>query len=221
MKNIFLIETFPDGFKRIKSYLSEWGAQCIEFDSVNDAIKTEIDTDLVLLLANKDINQYQRDLISLKNSTLARVPRISFLPLEISEAASTTRAMLNELSFQIPVDKQQLFSTLAKVLKIPERRSFRIIITIQPRGSSLRYTGMSIDFSETGLAFSCRATFEKGQKIVVTFVNPKGRNRIILEGEIVRMKSSLADDESFYGVSFVNMTERVRKDLLRFIKGKR
>lgn len=221
MKKFLVIETFPDGLKRIKSYLSEWGAQCIEFDSVNDAIKTETEADLVLLLANKDINQDQHDLISLKNSTIGGIPRISLLPIEISEAASTTRAMLHELSLQIPVDKQQFFSTLAKALKIPERRSFRIIITIQPQGSTLIYTGMSIDFSETGMAFSCRAAFEKGQEIVVTFVNPKNRNRIVLEGEIVRTKSSLSDDESFYGVSFINMTERVRKDLLRFIKGKR
>lgn len=220
MENIFLIETFPDGLKTIKSYFSDINANYSEFISVNDAMESGEMPALVVLLVNKNFKNFSKDIDSLENNpSFSRIPRIFILPVEMSGMMPNPEIIDGQSSFQIPVNKLKFFSTVSKFLKRSSRRVFRIIITIKPEGSNIRYSGISMDFSETGMAFECISDFPIGHKIRVNFVNPRNRKRFLLKAEIVRRASTQPGSTTFYGVMFSEMTEQDIKELMNFITG--
>ncbi|MEW6108879.1 MAG: PilZ domain-containing protein [Nitrospirota bacterium] len=220
MTNIFLIETVRDGLRIIKSYLSDNNLNYMEFSSVNDAIKTNEVPMLIILLVNKNLENFKKDAETLKNSpAFSRIPRIFILPFEISGMTTNSEIIYGEPSFQIPVDKLKFLSTVSRFLKRSPRRVFRILITILAEGSNIRYSGISIDFSETGMAFECNADFPGGHKVKINFVNPRNRKRFLLQAEIVRKASTQPGGSAFYGVKFRDMTDSDIKELMGFITG--
>ena len=193
------------------------------FSSVEEALKAEGRPDLVLLLANKNPKSYRSDLASLNNDiAFSSIPRISIFPFDFPEQESTAGKgeAASGPAFSLPVDRLKFLSELAGVLKIPTRRVFEILIGIQPEGSGLKYSGKSLDFSETGMAFECDTDLEGGGKVIVSFVNPKSRKRVLLNAEIVRKRSTPSGPQTIYGVRFIKMTGQNIEDLTNFIRGK-
>lgn len=214
MKKIFLIESVPDGLKNVKPFLSEINAECQSFKSLQEVFDEDEKPDLILLLASKDMHEYGKAIGSLKNNaTYSRVPRMSLFPYKPHGLGQ------DEVFLVMPVDKLKFLSTLANILNIPHRRVFKILIGIQPEGSSLKYSGVSIDFSETGMAFECNTDLSKDEKIVVSFIDPKNRNRFRLSASIARKKLNYTASQHFYGVSFAGMTDQERESLLNFVTG--
>ena len=224
MKIIYLIETFPDGLKVVKSYLSDINAKCKEFSSVDDALlQAKIAVagpSLVVLLADKSLNNFQKDIASLKNSSFySIIPRVSIIPGEITGIMSNIPLLNDEHLFHMPVDKLKFLASLAKLMNLPQRRTFKIIISIQPESGNLKYSGLSIDFSETGMAFESDSELGIGNKINVSFVNPRNRNRFLLKAEIVRRVPVQSSNRFFYGVKFIEMKKDETKNLSEFITG--
>lgn len=108
---------------------------------------------------------------------------------------------------------------MARCLGVPPRRAFSILVTVQPAGSNVKYSGMSSDFSENGMGFVCTELFEKGRKLLIMFVNPKNRTRFQLAAEVIRTMSKGDGRSVFYGVRFIGASVQEREDLLRFITG--
>lgn len=220
MKKIFLIGTFPDGLKTIRSYLSDINVNYLEFSSVRDAIESGRMPSLVVLLADKNVGNFNKDVDSLKNNpSFSRIPRIYIFPLQMSGMQPDSRIIDGQSSFQMPVDKLKFLSSVSSFLKRPPRRVFRILITIMPKGSNLRYSGVSMDFSETGMAFESVSDFLKGDKIKINFVNPRNRKRFLLDAEVIRKASTQPGSTTFYGVMFIDMTNKDAKELMDFISG--
>lgn len=220
MKKIFLIGTFPDGLKTIRSYLSDINVNYLEFSSVRDAVESGRVPSLVVLLADKIVENFNKDVDSLKNNpSFSRIPRIYIFPLQMSGILPDSRIIDGQSSFQMPVDKLKFLSSVSTFLKRPPRRVFRILITIIPKESNLRYSGISMDFSETGMAFESISDFLKGDKIKINFVNPRNRKRFLLNAEVIRKASTQPGSTTFYGVMFIDMTNKDAKELMDFISG--
>ncbi len=224
MKIIYLIETFPDGLKTVKSHLSDINAKFTEFSSVAAALhqaKIAVEApSLVVLLADKSLNNFQKDITSLKNSFFySNIPRVSIIPGEMTGIMSSIPVLNDEHVFHMPVDKLKFLSSLAKLMNLPQRRTFKIIISIQPESGNLKYSGVSIDFSETGMAFESDFGMDLGNKINVSFVNPRNRNRMLLKAEIVRRVPVKSSNRIFYGVRFIGMNKDEMKNLSDFITG--
>lgn len=219
MKKIFLIERVPDGLKTIKTYLSDSNTSFSRFSSTQDAAKSGETPDLIILLGSQYPAQITSELNDLKaHPSYSRTPRILILPfgarlLEIPDLID------GQPYFEIPVEKLKFLSVVAKCLKRSPRRVFRIIITIQPEDSNIRYSGISMDFSETGMAFEGTCDLPIDQKIKVNFVNPRNRTRFILDAEVVRRASTQTGGTSYYGVMFRKMTEPDTRELIKFITG--
>ena len=220
MKNIFLIGAFPDGLKTTRSYLSEINLNYSEFSSVKDAVESGRVPSLIVLLADKNMKNFDEDVDSLKNSpSFSRIPRIYIFPFEMPGVLPAPGIIDGQSSFQMPVDKLKFLSSVSTFLKRPPRRVFRILITVIPDGSNLRYSGVSMDFSETGMAFESVSDFHVGDKININFVNPRNRKRFLLKAEIIRKASTQPGSNTFYGVMFSEMTDKDAKELMSFLSG--
>lgn len=218
MKHICLIEATPNGLRTVKTYFEEMNADCKVFGSVGAALNSGTVPDMVVLLAQREEEDYRKDvsLISL-DRVYGRAPRVVVLPISLSMKRKTTAVIEGEAEFPLPVDKLKFLSEVAKCLDIPQRRDFQIIITILIPDSNLQYSGMSIDFSETGMGFESRADFSIGQYIRMSFVNPRTKARLLLQGEVARKVPTASTDRFLYGIRFMNMQMQESEELRRFI----
>ena len=220
-KKIHLIETYPDGLRKIKSYLSEMNGNYSQFSSIGGSIESGETPELFILLADRNLDFFARDLDTLKdNSALSGVPRILLFSYSAPETFRVPNVVGFQTSYVMPVDKLPFLSTVAEFLKIPHRRIFEILVTIQPEGSNIKYSGVSVDFSETGIAFKCASELPAGQKITLTFIDPALRKRLLFNAEIMRLTKIDRGKTFFYGARFVNLTRQGLKELKLFITGK-
>jgi hypothetical protein len=220
MKNIFVIEPFADGLKTVKAYLSENNYQYSEFGSLDKALKSGEVPALLVLLADRVHESFLNDISLLKqHAPFSKVPRIFILPYATARMTQHPDLVDGQSSFRLPVEKLRFLSVVAKCLDRSPRRVFRIIITIQQHGSNIRYSGISIDFSETGMAFESTGDFAVGQEVTVNFVNPRTRKRFVQQSTVARRASTQPGGSSFYGVMFQEMAEQNVNDLMKFISG--
>ncbi len=219
-KKIHLIETFPEGLKTVRSYLSEINANHDVFCSVDDAMCSRAQPDLVILLARKRAEYCNEDIAACRgNPSLSRVPLMLMVPLHAGLNIHAIERGTCQCVVQMPADKLQFLARVANFLKIPPRRIFQVVITIMEEDSNIRYAGISVDFSETGMAFECSAEFAVGRKITIRFIDPKNREKFLLNAEIVRMSETLRDKVFFYGVRFRGVTHTETVSLKNFISG--
>lgn len=220
MPDIFLVESSPDALKTVKSYLEDSNYTFSVFTSLDKAAESRKAPSVLILLADKDVGNFNRDIEILKNNAFfSKVPRIFILPYTVAGLASHPELLDGQPSFQLPVDKLMFLSVVAKCLKRSPRRFFRILITVQPTGSNIRYSGLSMDFSETGMAFESSSEIDLKQKVKVNFVNPRNRRRFDLSASIARKAATQPGGSIFYGVKFLEMSEEDVKEMLRFISG--
>lgn len=220
MKHICLIETMSGGLRTARGYLAEMNARCSDFGDVGAAAKSGDTFDLIILLGRHEYTDYVQDIAVLKKSTALRnIPRIVVVPVGMSVAGHSSENADGETEFFMPVEKLAFLSAVAERLGIPNRRIFQTVISISLPDSRLQYSGMSLDFSETGIGFQSTAEFHEGQKIRVSFVNAKTRVRLNLDGEVVRKGSTHSAALFFYGIRFFGMSEEDRQELNRFMAG--
>lgn len=220
MKKVHVIGAFIEGLTTIKLYLSELNIFFSEFKTAAEAIQSGEVPDLLIFFTDRNSQNTQQDIDFLKNSpSFARVPRIFILPYLAQTEANSSDIIDGQCTFQLPVDKLKFLSVVSTFLKRAQRRVFRIVITLQPEGSNIRYSGLSMDFSKTGMAFECISDLPVGDLVKVQFVNPRSRNRFLLKAEIVRKASTQADGTTFYGVRFIDLSIKDTIELTNFITG--
>lgn len=219
-KKIFLVETCPEGLKTIKSHLFDINAKHAVFATLSDAMsKTDL-PDLVILLARNNAENCNEDIVFYHSvPSFSKIPLMLILPLQGVAKVQALKRDKCQYTFQMPVDKLDFLSKVAGVLKVPPRRVFQIVITIMEESGNIRYSGISVDFSENGMAFECNADFAVGHKIIVRFINPKNREKFFLHAEVMRKSGTQQANTYFYGVSFNKMTFGEMTALGNFISG--
>lgn len=220
MKKIALIETIPNSLKAAKAFLTECNADVVVLGSVGEAIMLREAPDLIVLQANRDPGRFRQDVEVLrKGASISEVKRISVLPAGLAGPLYADGVVPGEVELSMPLQKLEFLAVVARSLGVPPRRAFSILVTVQPEGSNIIYSGMSADFSENGMGFVCTEWFRKEQALIISFVNPKNRTRFQLRAEVVRMVSKGDGRTIFYGVRFIGASMQEREDLVRFITG--
>ena len=218
MKLFHLIETVPNRLRTAISFFQEMSAESRVFASVREAFAASEVPDMVVFLAPKDEAQYKADIRALSGSSLyGSVPRINILPLALALHRKTAVMIGGETEFTLPLDRQKFLAEVTGRLDIPQRRKFRIIISIQIPDSNIQFSGVSLDFSETGMGFESRAAFDVHQRVSISFVNPKTRVRLRLQAVVVRKASAAAADNFVYGARFMDLSGTDAKELKKFI----
>lgn len=219
MKQIFLIETVPEKLTMVREFIADINAEYKLFGSVIEALRARSTPDLVVLFSRTTLAHFLSDIDALNQSIYtARVPRIYVIPPEMEEQMPKASAVANKPLVILPVEKIEFLSTAAGLMSIPFRRKFSIIVTIET-SRNMKYSALSIDFSESGMAFKSTDRFETGATVTVSFVNPKNRNRLSLRGKIVRTFPARSDTTACYGIQFTDLPAKEKKELLSFIMG--
>ncbi len=219
VERISFIEPSGDGLEPLRAHLADV-AKCRRFRSVDEAVTSGAEADFVLLLADRDPHKLRNEIAQLRDSPLlSSVPRIVFLPSGTTDFAAKSAGIDGEVVFTMPIDRTAVLSRLVTMQKRAHRRVFEILIGLQPEGSSARFFGKSLDFSQSGVAFECGEQFAEGQKMIVTFVNPATKKRFALDVEVVRKKLRTDGTESSYGARFSRLAEEDHRDLMDFIAG--
>ena len=222
MKHLFLIEKSADVLRTVKSYLEEDNIPYTKFSSLEDALLAKDLPALIIFFASDSYTEIRHDIALLKNNaSFSRISRILILPFNTSVIASKVEELDIQALFQIPVDRLKFHTSVAQLLRRGPRRVFRIVISIQAEGKNIRYAGVSIDFSEGGMAFECPAEFLPGDRIQVQFVNPRNRRRFLLRTVVIRRVVTPAGNTIFYGVKFTDMNDKDTQELLDFIAGEK
>lgn len=219
-KRIHLVETYPGGLKTIKTYLSEINANHSLYTALDDAMSSDVRPDLVILLANKNIVHCNEDITCYHNDpSFSKIPLILMLPPQVTAYAHAIKRDKCQFAFQMPLDNLRFLARVARLLDIPPRRIFKVVVTIMEENGNRRYAGVSVDFSETGMAFECDTDFAVGHKIIVRFINPKNREKFLLNAEIARRSETQHEKKFFYGVRFKEITFSDTVALRNFITG--
>ncbi len=218
MKHFHLIETIPNGLRTVRTFFEAMNADYKVFSSVDDALNSAEVPDMVVLLARKEEGDYKRDIgMILLDRVYGKIPRVAVLPISLSMKRKTASVVEGEAEFPLPVDKDKFLAAVAACLDISQRRACQIIITIVTPDSNLQYSGMSMDFSETGMGFESRAGFAIGQRVRTSFVNPGTKNRLQLTGEVARKVPAASADKFLYGIRFLDMQVQEAEELRRLI----
>lgn len=220
MKKIFIIERSADVFNTVKHYLNEDNLPNISFQSVGEAISSPDLPTLIILFGNNSILDIRENIADMNDNPLfVKIPKILIMPFNATITPGECKSLNVQEIFFIPVEKLKFQTSVSKFLLRSPRRVFRILVSIQQDGSRLRYSGISMDFSESGMAFECVSDFPVGEQLQISFVNPKTRTRFSLKSEVVRKTSTPTGSSVFYGVTFRHMSEKEIHDLTEFISG--
>jgi hypothetical protein len=220
MKKVFVIERSADVFNTVKYYLKEDNLSYIAFENVREALVSPDLPALIILFGNDSFQEIRADIADLKDNPLfVKIPKLLILPFNATITQGECRSLDVQETFFIPVEKLKFQTALSKFLLRSPRRVFRILVNVQQDGSNLRYSAISMDFSDSGMAFECVSDFPLGEKLQVSFVNPKNRSRFSLKSEVVRKTSTPTGSSVFYGVTFRQLSEKETQDLTQFITG--
>jgi hypothetical protein len=218
MGKIHIIEPISNGLQAAKGYLSEINARYLVFEST-DACLAEEPGDLVIILADKDIGFYAKDIEKLKKSRSHRgMKRLCVLPFELSMKRTRKQIIDGEFEHPMPLDRERFLLSVGNCLNIPQRRTFKTIVMIQPEAGGIRYSGNSVDFSETGMSFECNTNFPVNQPLTVSFGKPTG-GRMQLKAVVVRNNPSHSGTSYFHGVKFIDISDEQRSELRIFVSG--
>jgi len=220
MKTIFLILRSPDVFHTVEYYLKEGSLSYTSFQTPDEAVLAEGLPALIILFGSNNLQEIRDDVGILKNNpAFTRIPKMLILPFESSVTEAQCRPLDVQAILSIPVQKLQFQTFVSKFLNRAPRRVFRILVSIQQDGSNVRYSGISIDFSESGMAFECVTEFQVGENLLLSFVNPRTRSRFSLKTEVVRKTSTPTGSSVFYGVMFRQLSSKEIHELTAFISG--
>lgn len=220
MKTIFLIERSPDVFHTVEQYLKAGSLSYTSFQTPDEAVLAEGLPALIILFGSNNLQEIRDDVGILKNNpAFARIPKMLILPFESSVTEAQCKPLDVQAILSIPVQKLQFQTLVSKFLNRAPRRVFRILVSIQQDGSNVRYSGISIDFSESGMAFECVTEFQVGENLLLSFVNPRTRSRFSLKTEVIRKTSTPTGSSVFYGVMFRQLTSKEIHELNAFITG--
>lgn len=119
-----------------------------------------------------------------------------------------------------PFHSSLLTEKVTKLLSIPQRQSYRVLLRISIKGDTgnASFFCSSIDISTSGLMIETDRKLSKGDRLSCSFFLP-GYGHIACDGEIVRKMNSA--DMPRYGIQFRNLDRECQDGIEAFIAGRK
>lgn len=117
-----------------------------------------------------------------------------------------------------PIRPLQFLENVSKLLDIPERKSYRVLLkaTVNGKFDNKPFFCSSQDISATGLLLETDKALDKGDVMNCSFFLP-GAERIATDTEVMRVVKS-ADGTLHYGVRYVGLQPAHRAAIVAFIE---
>jgi len=152
---------------------------------------------------------------------LQKVSFIMFCADKPGDRSRAERCNANEV-MTLPVNRTALFEKTQRLLNIPWRESYRVLLSVSIEGHN-REKGFfckSENISATGLLLETDRALAEGDRLTCAFFLPDSR-QITASGDIVRVIHSAGDTNSIkYGVKFDQLSPEARTAIETFVKKK-
>jgi len=116
-----------------------------------------------------------------------------------------------------PIEPEQLIATVAQLVNIPERQSYRVLLKVSVNGGSVNGSSFcySRDISATGILLQTEKTLALGDIVSCDFFLPDS-SRIFTNVEIMRVTGN--HDKTFlYGARYVDLGPEHKSAIQAFI----
>jgi CheY-like chemotaxis protein len=119
----------------------------------------------------------------------------------------------------MPLSSDELSNLVFKLLSIPRRESYRVLINVQVNGkhNNKSFLCSSVNISCSGLLIETDNIFDLGNNVSCSFFLP-GVKKINVNGTIVRVNAKVDINE--YGIKFDHINNEDRTSIEAFIQSK-
>lgn len=207
MKTIWLVKDGSPFWGTVNAYLSAVNAKVtfVRAEVLGENIEKRASPDLIIT------GRGHLDAVAGLPRELSR--------LVVAEGMSSGEGSRGVYLLRWPALREAFLEMTSRLLYISDRRLFKTVISVSPKGSENIFLGKSMNFSTTGLAFKLDRELSVGDVVVLSFFTPDSEDRLRVEAEVTRCSVDPEDGSSYYGARFLGVKGAVRRELELFING--
>lgn len=119
-----------------------------------------------------------------------------------------------------PLSPETLSNLVFNLLNIPRREAYRVLINVQVNGKhdSKSFLCSSVNISCSGILIETDKKLETGDNVTCSFFLPGVKNKITVNGTVVRVNNK--NDINEYGIKFAHLNYEGRTSVEAFIQSK-
>ncbi len=221
MKKILLVDDVAAFIEKEKSILSRADFKIFTATSGRDALALHKANAMDLIITDLDMPDMGGDRLCTAVRADPALKKVSIIVVgdgSKEEMARVKRCGANSFLAK-PIRPVQLLEEVSRLLDVPERKSYRVILKVTINGKDRResFFCSSRNISATGMLIETDKSLEKGDRISCSFFLPNS-DRITCDGEVVRVVQE--GDARHYGIRYVDIRPECKSAIEGFISSR-
>ncbi|MBI5073940.1 MAG: response regulator [Nitrospirae bacterium] len=217
-KKILIVDNLEDMLEREKTILNRVSFEIFTASTGHEALSVHREHRVDLMVISLDLPDMSGDKLCSSIRKEADLRQVSVIMTCSNDADCIERATRCGANAHItkPFHSGQLTEQVTKLLSIPQRQSYRVLLRISIKGSfdNKAFFCSSRDISATGIMIETDKQLAKGDLLSCSFFLP-GFGKINVDGEIMRTDNSGAIAR--YGVRFRYLDPACKNGIDTFI----
>jgi CheY-like chemotaxis protein len=220
MKKILLVNDVATLIEKERTILNRSDIKIFTAASSEEAIAVHRKEKVDLIIADMDLPGISGDKLCAAVKNDEDMKYVSFIIVCGGGEADLHRVARcrADLHIKKPIRPLQFLESVGKLLDIPERKSYRVLLraTVDGKFGNKPFFCSSQDISATGLLLEADKALEKGDVMTCSFFLP-GAARIESEAEVMRVVTR-EDGALRYGVRYIGLKPAYKSAIDDFIK---
>jgi len=217
-KKILIVDNLKDMLERERTILNRLSFEIFTTSTGHEALSVHKEQQVDLMVIALDLPDMSGDKLcsSIRNnSALKQVSIIMTCNHDPDSIKRATRCGANA-HITKPFHSGQLIEQVTKLLSIPQRQSYRVLLRISIKGNFANepFFCSSHDISSAGIMIETDKQLAKGDLLSCSFFIP-GFGKIVSEGEVMRADNST--DVPRYGIRFRYLDSEYKNGIDSFI----
>lgn len=217
-KKILIVDNLEDMLEREKTILNRESFEIFTASTGHEAMTVHKEQKVDLMVISLDLPDMSGDKLcsSIRKDSYLRQVSIIMTCNNNPDCIERTMHCGANAYITKPFHSGQLTENVTKLLSIPQRQSYRVLISISIKGNVANepFFCSSHDISSTGIMLETNKQLSKGDLLSCSFFLP-GFGKIVTDGEIMRTDHSA--DTPHYGVCFRNLDPAYKSSIDSFI----
>lgn len=220
MKKILIVEDLNTFVEKEKSILNRADFRIFTAASGEEALAVHRMEKMDLIIADLDMPGMSGDALCSSIRKDAELKQVSLVIVCANRKSDIERSSNCKANAYVtkPIDPPRLLETVTRLLDIPERKSYRVIlkVTIRSTAKSDSFFCSSRNISASGLLIETDRVLEKDDRITCSFFLPKSE-RIIADAQVMRVDQN-PDATFLCGVRFIDLGPGPQSAIEEFVK---
>ena len=219
MKKILIVDDIKAIIEKESSILSRSDFSIFTATTSDDALQVHknqvmdmiiIDLDMPVMSGDKLCSLLRKD-AALKNVSIVMICNNSESDIKRTQVCKANAYVTR------PVNPVQFLNTVSRLLDVPERKSYRVLVKLSVKGKAKdeSFFCSSRNISSTGILVETDKLLEKGDMISCSFFLPKS-GQIAADAEIVRAVTLTARSYQ-YGLRFTTLNPECKSAINDFV----